>query len=61
MEKQLNFFNPGTEQDEYLALWSRLPQACRQDLERIFAQILVKYLSLSLEQEEEENDESDES
>ena len=57
MEKQLHFFNPDTEQDEDLAIWSRLPQECRQDLERMFAQILVKYLSLFLEQEEQKEDE----
>jgi hypothetical protein len=61
MEKQLNFFTTDTEEDEYPALWPHLPKECRQALERMFAQILVKHLSVCLEKEEEEDDESDES
>ena len=57
MEKQLNFFNADPEEDESLAIWHHLPQECRQDLERMFAQLLVKHLRGFLE-EEEENDES---
>lgn len=57
MERQLHFFTTNTEEDEYLAIWQHLPQACRQDLERMFAQILVKHLSVFLEEEEEEDDE----
>ena len=61
MERQLNFFNTDTEEDEYLAIWQHLPEHRRQDLERMFAQMLVKHLSVFLEEEEEEDDESDES
>ena len=57
MEKQRNFYHPDTEQDEYLTIWSRLPQECLQELERMFAQILIKYLSRFLEQEEQTDDE----
>jgi len=39
MEKQLNFFNTDTEEDEYLTIWQHLPQECRQDLERMFARM----------------------
>ena len=58
MEKQLHLFTTDTEEDAYLALWQHLPQECRQDLETMFAQMLVKHLRGSLEEEEEE--ESDE-
>jgi hypothetical protein len=57
MEKQLNFFSSDTEQNEDTAIWPHLPQRCRQDLESMFAQILVKYLSRFLEQEGQKDDE----
>ena len=60
MEKQLHLFHTDTEEDEDLAIWQHLPEDRRQDLERIFAQMLVTHLSVFLE-EEEEDDESDES
>lgn len=61
MEKPLDFFHTDTEADEYLTIWQHLPQECRQDLERMFTQRLVKHLSGFLEKEEGEDDKSDES
>lgn len=46
MEKQLAFFQ--IEGDD-CQLWSELPEENRQNIETIFAKLLIKYLTASLE------------
>jgi hypothetical protein len=48
MEKQMAFFQ--MEDDDESTIWPQLPEENRQKIENIFARILVKYLSSSLEE-----------
>ncbi len=48
MEKQMAFFQ--MEDDDESTIWSQLPEENRRKIENIFARILIKYLSSSLEE-----------
>ncbi len=48
MEKQMAFFQ--MEGNDESTIWPQLPEENRQKIENIFARILIKYLSLPLEE-----------
>ena len=51
MEKQLAFFQ--MEENDNSTMWHRLPEKNRDKIESIFAWILIKHLSSSLEEVKE--------
>jgi hypothetical protein len=48
MEKQMTFFQ--IEDNDEFTIWPHLPEENRQKIENIFARILIKYLSSSLKE-----------
>ena len=48
MEKQMAFFQ--VEDNDESTIWPRLPEENRQKIENIFARVLIKSLSSSLEE-----------
>jgi hypothetical protein len=48
MEKQLAFFQ--VEGNDDFTIWPDLPEQNRQKIESIFAKLLIRYLSSSLEE-----------
>ena len=48
MEKQLAFFE--VEEHDNLSIWYSIPEKARQKIEAIFADLLIKHISSSLEE-----------